>query len=140
VRAPVTIYPRSRAPRNCPVPNRRRATEVMPASAADRGSALARWLEGAGDALVVTFGDDVRDAPLHAFARSLRGISVAVGQRSCGAEVVLRSPVQVDRFLEWLGRDWAARAGAAAFGRRVRRRRALSSATPATPSPRASPR
>jgi len=83
--------------------------EVRPAGGWDKAMALERWLEpeGSASSLVVYFGDDTRDEPVHEAVRKRGGVAVAVGRLVSHAEYVLPSPDEVTWFLEWLGREWA---------------------------------
>jgi trehalose-phosphatase len=84
--------------------------EVRPAGGWDKAMALERWLEPqvTPASLVVFFGDDTRDEPVHEAARKRGGVAVAVGRLVSRAEFVLPSPDEVTWFLEWLDREWPA--------------------------------
>ena len=91
----------------------RRAFEVLPAASGDKSAALASWLEGRDPGgTLFYFGDDTIDEPVHRSVRERGGISVAVGRMVSVAEYALASPTEVVWFLEWLEREWSARAGA----------------------------
>jgi len=84
--------------------------EVMPADGWDKAAALERWLESMpSGSVLVYFGDDTRDEPVHAAVRRRGGVAVAVGRIVSQAEFGLPTPGDVVWFLEWLDREWALR-------------------------------
>jgi len=84
--------------------------EVMPAGGWDKAAALDRWLEPApAGAVLLYFGDDTRDEPVHAAVRDRGGFAVAVGRVVSRAEYALPSSDEVLWFLEWLDREWPQR-------------------------------
>mgnify|MGYP001568825946 FL=1 len=84
--------------------------EVMPAVGWDEAAALERWLERSpANAMLLFFGDDTRDEPVHAMVRRRGGFAVAVGRVVSRAEYVLPTCDDVVWFLEWLDREWADR-------------------------------
>jgi trehalose-phosphatase len=88
----------------------RTAFEVMPAGGWDKAAALERWLESAGPGtLLLYFGDDTRDEPVHAAVRRRGGLAVAVDRIVSHAEYTLPTPGDVIWFLEWLDREWSLR-------------------------------
>jgi alpha,alpha-trehalase len=93
--------------------------EVRPAGSWDKAMALERWLHPAGASapLVLYFGDDTRDEPVHEAVRKRGGLAVAVGRLVSHAEFALPAPEEVTWFLEWLDREWAARHSPAAVWR-----------------------
>jgi trehalose 6-phosphate phosphatase len=84
--------------------------EVRPSGGWDKATALERWLESAGlpSPVLLYFGDDTRDEPVHETVRKRGGIAVAVGRLVSHAEFALPGPEEVTWFLEWLEREWAA--------------------------------
>ena len=88
--------------------------EVMPAGGWDKAAALDRWMESAPPgALLFYFGDDRRDEPVHALVRRRGGLAVAVDRIVSHAEYALPTSGDVIWFLEWLDREWTARAAPA---------------------------
>ena len=84
--------------------------EVMPAGGWDKAAALERWLESAlPGALILYFGDDTRDEPVHEAVRRRGGLAVAVDRVVSHAEYVLPTPGDVIWFLEWLDGEWSRR-------------------------------
>ncbi|HVP14390.1 MAG TPA: trehalose-phosphatase [Terriglobales bacterium] len=84
--------------------------EVVPATAWDKAAALEYWLSSAPETtLLLYFGDDTRDEPVHASVRRRAGIAIAVDRVVSRAEYVLPTPADVIWFLEWLDREWAQR-------------------------------
>lgn len=84
--------------------------EVMPADGWGKAAALERWLEPAPpEALILYFGDDTRDEPVHAAVRRRGGLAVAVDRVVSHAEYALPTPGDVVWFLEWLDREWSLR-------------------------------
>ena len=90
----------------------KRVFEVMPAVSWDKASAIQVWLDRAPDrGLLLFFGDDTNDEPVHELIRRRDGMAIAVGRTVSRAEYVLPSPREVVWFLEWLEREWANRGG-----------------------------
>jgi len=88
----------------------KRVFEVMPAVSWDKASAIEVWLDRAPEpGLLLFFGDDTNDEPVHELIRRREGLAVAVGRTVSRAEYVLPSPREVVWFLEWLEREWASR-------------------------------
>ena len=87
----------------------KRVFEVMPAPEWDKSHALRRWLGGLPQGtLVLFFGDDSNDEPVHTRVRQHGGFAVAVGRASSRAEYSLPASSHVVWFLEWLERELAA--------------------------------
>jgi alpha,alpha-trehalase len=108
-RAPLAAGVRRRAarlPRPARLVRGLEVFEILPDVAWDKSAALARWLRGLRDPLVLYFGDDTVDEPVHAAVRARGGLAVAVGERASQAEFSLADPRQVVWFLEWLEREW----------------------------------
>ena len=82
--------------------------ELLPGSAPDKADAFQHWL-GRNDpaAIPFYFGDESSDEAVHAVARRLGGIAVAIGRTASRAEYGIGSPAQLAWFLEWLGREWS---------------------------------
>ena len=81
--------------------------EILPAGSPDKATAVATWLaphEPPG--MLIYFGDDSNDEPVHTLVRERGGVAVAVGRKASRAEYALESPADVIWFLEWLGREW----------------------------------
>jgi len=99
----------------------RTAFEVMPTGGWDKAAALERWLESSGpETLLIYFGDDTRDEPVHASVRRRGGLAVAVDRVVSHAEYGLPATHDVVWFLEWLDREWASRLAPATSGGRAR--------------------
>lgn len=82
--------------------------EILPAGAPDKATAVAAWIEGHEPrGLLMYFGDDSNDEPVHAMVRERGGFAVAVGRKASLAEYALESPSDVIWFLEWLAREWS---------------------------------
>lgn len=88
----------------------KRVFEVMPSIAWDKAAALEIWMNEASEGdLILFFGDDTNDEPVHALVRQRGGTAVAVGRTVSKAEYVLPSAQEVVWFLEWLEREWQSR-------------------------------
>ena len=87
----------------------KRVFEVMPSIPWEKSAALGLWIDSRpARGLLVYFGDDTNDEPVHRFVRERGGIAVAVGRAVSAAEFGVPSPTEVVWFLEWLEREWAA--------------------------------
>jgi trehalose-phosphatase len=87
----------------------KRVFEVMPSIPWEKSAALGLWLDSRqGRGLLIYFGDDTNDEPVHRFVRERGGIAVAVGRAVSAAEFGVPSPTEVVWFLEWLEREWSA--------------------------------
>lgn len=87
----------------------KKVVELLPAVRWNKASVLrSLWRRHA--ALTLSLGDDVNDEPMHEWVRHHRGVSVTIAHPGSRAEYFLRTPEEVVEWLEWLAREWRARA------------------------------